>query len=203
VGQKITGEIRQTASFLRKKGIRVTCLEFSYFQAHGGKHLLSYDIVTGKEPVKIKQISSGTLPVVSQDTFMESLDQNGKDFFEKLLQFAVEKSFFLRWGAKGFSMNVDKNGTYVVICYGYPPNAVYRQSIYTALVGRGGFLSKLEGAESEVKELWTEAMSTGLFQTAGRELKVLVNRRFHDHEVETITEWLTKLCQAIERHALK
>lgn len=203
IGQKITGEIRQTASFLRKKGIRVTCLEFSYFQAHGGKHLLSYDIVTGKEPAKIKQISSGTLPTVSQETFMESLDQNGKDFFEDILQFAAEKNFSLRWGAKGFSMNLDKGGVSVVVCYGYPPSAVYKQSIYTALVGQGGFLSKLEGVEFEVTQLWKEAMSTGLFQNAGRELKVLVNRTFHEHEMQMITGWLTKLSQAIERHPLK
>ena len=59
VGQKITREIRQTASFLRRKGLRVTCLEFSYFQADGGEHLLSYDIVVGKEQTKFRQITSG------------------------------------------------------------------------------------------------------------------------------------------------
>jgi len=31
IGQKITNEIRQTAIFLRKKGVFVTCLEFSFF----------------------------------------------------------------------------------------------------------------------------------------------------------------------------
>ena len=125
VGQRITGEIRQTASFLRRKGMRVTCLEFSYFQANGGKHLLSYDIVVGKEPTKIKQITSGALPTVSQDSFMGSLDKNGKEVFGQLLKFAEEKSFPIHWGTKGFSMNVDKNGVHVAICYGYPPKAVF------------------------------------------------------------------------------
>jgi hypothetical protein len=48
VGQTITPEIRQTASFLRSKGIRVTCVEFSFFQANGGTRLLSQEIVVGQ-----------------------------------------------------------------------------------------------------------------------------------------------------------
>ncbi len=203
VGQRITGEIRQTASFLRRKGMRVTCLEFSYFQAHGHKHLLSYDIVVGKEPTKIKQISSGALPIVSQDLFMEALDENGKEVFGQLLKFAAEKSFPIHWGTKGFSMNVDKNSVHVAICYGYPPKAVFKQSVYTALVGRGGFLSKLDVTEPEMEQLWKEAQATGLFQSAGRELKALINRKYDTAEIQTLICWLEKLAIAIEKHELK
>ncbi len=203
VGQRITGEIRQTASFLRRKGMRVTCLEFSYFQGNGGKHLLSYDIVVGKEPSKIKQITSGTLPIVSQDSFMESLDENGKEVLGQILNFAAENSFPIHWGTKGFSMNVDKNGVHVAICYGYPPKAVFKQSVYTALVGRGGLLSKLDVPESEMNLLWQEAEETGLFQPAGRELKVLINRKFENSEIQTLICWLEKVAKTIEKYELK
>lgn len=203
VGQHITGEIRQTASFLRRKGMRVTCLEFSYFQANGGKHLLSYDIVVGKEPSKIKQITSGVLPVVSQDSFIGSLDKNGKKVFGQLLKFSTEESFPIHWGTKGFSMNVDKNGVHVAICYGYPPKAVYKQSIYTALMGRGGLLSKLDVPESEMNNLWQEAEATGLFQPAGKELKVLINREYENTEIQTLIGWLEKVATIIKKYELK
>ena len=36
VGQRVTPDIRQTASFLGSKGIHVTCVEFTFFQAEGG-----------------------------------------------------------------------------------------------------------------------------------------------------------------------
>jgi len=203
VGQRITGEIRQTASFLRRKGMRVTCLEFSYFQTNAGKHLLSYDIVVGKEPAKVKQISSGALPAVTQDSFMKSLDENGKEVFRQILAFAHEKSFPIHWGSKGFSMNVDKNGVRVVFCYGYPPAAVYKQSVYTALVGQGGFLSKLDVSEVEIQQLWTEAQKTGLFQPAGRELKVMINRKFSEEEIKLLLGWLEKVSIAIKNRELK
>ena len=41
VGQKVTNEIRQTASFLRAKGVRVTCVEFSFFPSNGGARAFS------------------------------------------------------------------------------------------------------------------------------------------------------------------
>ena len=203
VGQRITGDIRQTASFLRRKGVRVTCLEFSYFKANDGKHLLSYDIVVGKEPAAIKQISSGALPIVSHASFMDSLDENGKVVFSKLLQFAEQKSFPIHWGTKGFSMNVDKDGVHVAICYGYPPKSVFRQSVYTALVGRGGLLSKLDVDESIMNRLWQEAQTTGLFQPAGRELKALVNRKFNTMEIQTLIGWLEHVATAIKDHERK
>ena len=203
IGQRITGEIRQTASFLRRKGVRVTCLEFSYFKANGGRHLLSYDIVVGREPIKIKQITSGALPITSQNSFMEDLDKNGKEVFSQLLKFAAEKSFPIHWGTKGFSMNVDKNGVHVPFCYGYPPNAVYKQSIYTALRGSGGFLSKLDVPELEMSQLLQEAQATGLFQPAGGELKALINRQLNSTEIQTIFGWLQKVAIAIQSHAFK
>lgn len=125
-GQKITGDIRQTAGFLREKGIRVTCLEFSYFQSTTGQYLLSYDVVVGKESPILKDFSSSALPKVSRTSFLSALDDNGRMLFEQLLRMADEKDYPIHWGSKGFSMNVDKNGTHVAVCYGYPPNSVYK-----------------------------------------------------------------------------
>ena len=79
---------------------------------------------------------------------MESLNENGKEVFIQLFKFAEEKSLPIHWGTKAFSMNIDKNGIHVAICYGYPPKAVFKQSVYTALVGRDEILSKLTSQKS-------------------------------------------------------
>jgi hypothetical protein len=203
VGERVSREIRQTSSFLRKKGIRVTCLEFSYFQATGGEHLLSYDIVVGKDDGKFKTISSGTLPTVTQKSFVDSLDNDGREVFSALLKFGSEKNFPIHWGTKGLSMNVDKDGVHVVICYGYPPNSVFKQSIYTALYGRGGFLNKLQISESASQQLLSEALETGLFKPAGRELKVLIDRKFDDGDIKLLMSWIQKVVDVINNHELK
>jgi hypothetical protein len=69
VGQKITPDIHQTSTFLRSKGVRVTCLEFTFFKADGGLRLLSTNIVVGNEAAIIAKVSSSSSPVISESVF--------------------------------------------------------------------------------------------------------------------------------------
>ncbi len=202
VGQRVTDEIRQTSLFLRNKGVRVTCLEFSYFESNGGLRLLSHDIVVGGEPKKTTKISSGSLPITSSEEFLKSLNQFGRPVFERILSFATEEQLPLHWGTKGFSVNVDLAGTHVAICFGYPPNAVFRQSIYTALYGRGGLLSKIKVEEETLTTLFSEARATGLFKPAGRELKWVIDRSITSEEIEAVLRWLKRVVSTVTEHGL-
>jgi hypothetical protein len=64
-------------------------------------------------------------------------------------------------------------------------------------------LSKLDVSETDIKHLWAEAQSSGLFQPAGRELKALINRKFNEKEIQSLIGWLEKVAQVIENHELK
>jgi hypothetical protein len=203
VGQIITDEIRQTSTFLRKKGLRVSCVEFSLFESEGGARMLSHDIVVGKEHARASRISSGSLPIVSKEEFLESLDEHGKPVFQRILGFAESHSFPIHWGTRGFSLNVDIDGTHVVVCFGYPPNSVYKQSLYTAILGRGGLLSKVDVSENVAQSMLSAAQETGLFQPAGRELKCLISREFSDSEITSLLHWCEKVAETIKRHSLQ
>ena len=72
VAQRVTPEIRQTASFLGSKGIRVTCVEFTFFQAAGGSRLLSQETVIDGDHAKPRRVISRPLPVVSEGEFLKS-----------------------------------------------------------------------------------------------------------------------------------
>jgi hypothetical protein len=178
-------------------------LEFTFFKADGGLRLLSTNIVVGNESANISKVSSGSLPAISESAFFNSLDDNGKFVFEKLLTWAKSNSFPIHWGIKGFSLNVDLSGTHVAFCFGYPPNSVYQQSIYSALLGRGGLLSKTSISEQELGVLIKEAQNTGLFQPAGRELKCSIHRKFSEKDIDTLIMWLMNVTKEIIRHGLK
>ena len=203
VGQNITSEIRQTAVFLRSKGIGVSCLEFSFFQSTEGAKLLSQEIVVGREPVKSRSVSSASMPSVTQNEFMASLTENGKPVFERLLQFARDKSMPIHWGTKGFSMNEDINGNHVPISFGYPPNSVFKQSIYTGFYGRGGLTFKTAIPGEILQSLLNEVESTGLFQPAGRDLKCIIDRHFTEEETSAILSWCERASAEIRKYGLK
>lgn len=203
VGQRITPEIRQTSTFLRSKGIRVTCVEFSFFETHGGKRLLSQEIVIGKEPRKLAHLSARSSPSISESDFIKSLDEYGKHVFSQILDFAAAKSFPIHWGTKGFSLNIDLDGNDVSIFYAYPPNSISKQSINTTFGRRGGILDKTNVPENVYQSLLSEAQGTGLFQKAGRELKCLINREFSQEEIDSLTSWFEKVAQTATQYGLK
>ena len=203
VGQRVTSEVRQTASFLRTKGIRVTCVEFSFFQSNGGMKLLSQEIVVGRESSRPQLVSSGSLPVVTQEEFLRALDQNGKAVFEKILEFAQAHAMPIHWGTKGFSLNVDMDGTHVAVFFCYPPASVYKQSIYTTLMGRGGMSTKTAVPDDEIRRLWSKAEATGLFRPAGHELRCSINRVFTDAEIDKVLVWCEEVAAIIAKYTLK
>ncbi len=157
----------------------------------------------GKDRLRRRKYPPVRCLVVTKDEFVESLDQFGKPVFAKILEFAEKNAYPIHWGTKGFSLNVDIQGTHVAVCFGYPPNAVFRQSLYTALIGRGGLLSKVDVSEEVVVALGKEAQSTGLFQPAGREYKCLINREFSLGEIDTLLKWLGKAIGVVKEYGLK
>ena len=202
VGQQVTPEIRQTASFLGSKGIQVTCVEFTFFRAVGGKRLLSQEIVIGRDHAKPRRVISDPLPVVSQAEFLESCDRHGQVVFGAILDLAERESMSIRWGTRGFSMAVNVDPARVLVCYGYPPASVYKQSLYTALHDRAG-IQKTNAPLQTVEQLQESAEATGLFRSAGRELKCLIDRALTADELDKLVAWCEAVKQAVTKHGLK
>lgn len=203
VGQCVTPEIRQTATFLRSKGIRVTCVEFTFFQANGGTKLLSQEIVVGRESEKPTNVSSGSLPVVTEDAFLASADNNGKAVFARILELAKSQSMPIHWGTKGFSLNVDVDGTHIAVCFVYPPDSVYKQTLRTTLYVHGGVEKKSAVPEDQIQALWKLAEGTSLFVPSGRDLKCHINRQFADTEIDSLLQWCESVQKAVKKHGLK
>ena len=117
IGQRVTPEIRQSASFLGSKGIRVTCVEFTFFQADGGSRLLSHEIVVGKEPKKPSRVVSVPLPVMTEAEFLDSCDAQGASFFLRLFKLARKESMpiaGIRRSSRSMSMSMESTFTSAV-----------------------------------------------------------------------------------------
>lgn len=203
VGQRITPEIRQTSIFLRRKGLRVTCLEFGFFEAEGGQKLLSSDIVVGQESAKVKKLDTQISRKITQDEFLESLDDNGVPFFKRLFQFAEEGKYPIHWGTNGFSMNLDLDGVHVALCFGYRPQSVYGQSLYTVLFRSGGLLSKTTAKQDMALQLSDKIRDIGFVAQAGKESKCVLDRRLKDSEIDVLLSWFKELEATIRKHGLK
>lgn len=199
VAQEISKEIRQTAIFLRKKGIDIFCMEFKYFENKDGEKIISSDFVVGDEEFIRQKIQSSALPRINEKQFMDSLDKNGSKVFRKIMEFARQKGLLLRWGTKGFSLNVEFDSGFVCLFFGYPPQSVYKQSIYT---GFEEIRRKINDADV-INEFYKEKLEkTGCFIKAGNTLKWQINRPYSEAEVEKFLDITEKVIVKIEERGM-
>ena len=201
IGQQVTPEIRQTALFLGAKGIQVTCVEFSFFQAGGGGRLLSQEIVVG-EQAKPRGRPRRTAPLARAE-FLKSCDDHGRAVYSRILDLANRKGMSLKWGTTSFNIVVDVDGAQEHVLTAGVPDSKYGQTVLTAL-GSDYWGIRKTGAPAEVVEqLWREAEETGLFAPAGKELRCPIDRVFTDDEVGALVAWCESVEQAIREHGQK
>ncbi|MCK9208860.1 MAG: hypothetical protein M0P66_17250 [Salinivirgaceae bacterium] len=201
VASNITPEIKQTAMYLRKKGLDVLCVEFKYFVNNADNKMISSDFVVGDEEfIRTKINSSPQLPKTDKDKFISELDKNGKLVFESLLEFAEKEKLTLRWGSKGFSLNKTFDNGFVGLCFGYPPSSVYKQSIYS---GFEEIHKKVKNADSVIELYKTELEKFDKFEPAKSNLKWVLSKSVKNEEIDNYLGILKRVIEKIETEGLK
>lgn len=201
VASSITAEIKQTAMYLRKKGLDVYCVEFKYFANNADNKMISSDFVVGDEEfLRTKISSSAQLPKTNKDKFLATLDKNGKLLFDSLFKFAEQEKLIFRWGSKGFSLNKTFTNGFVGLCFGYPPNSVYKQSIYS---GFEEINKKINNAETVIDFYKSELEKFGKFEQAKSNLKWVINKEIKQAEIENYLDILKRVIEKIETEGLK
>ena len=195
IAQTITKEIKQTAIYLRRAGIDISCLEFKYFKTKGGEKIISADFIVGEDEYKRTDIKTSILPKVNENDFINQLDENGKTVFKEIFDFARESELHFIWGSKGFSLNYDLNGNKIVLFFGYANNSVYKQSIYTRFES---ILKKSNNSTEIIEFFKSRLLTTKLFSKAGENLKWMLNKKGSINEVNEFIRIIKEVIGKIE-----
>jgi len=201
VASNITQEIKQTAMYLRKKGLDVYCLEFKYFTDKTDNKMISSDFVVGDEEFIRTKISLPTQrPKTDKEKFVASLDETGKLVFEALFRFVEQEKLMLRWGSKGFSLNKPFENGFVGLSFGYPPDSVFKQSIYS---GFEEINKKVNNSDSVIGFYKSELVKFGKFEQAKSNLKWVLNKDISILEIDKYLDILKLVIGKIEIEGLK
>jgi hypothetical protein len=173
VGYDIRPEIRQSANFLRKKGIKTTCIEFNYFKNASTEQLMTADIVVGREPIIKGRVQTEKRPPTTKEKFLKDLDTSAYPIFSEILTLAEQKKMPVHWGV-GFSLNVNVDGDDVAIIMGYSRSSAYSQTIYTYIPS---VITKVNNGKELGDAFKQKLAETGLFQPAGNEMKYVIKQK--------------------------
>jgi len=200
VAQEISKEIRQTALFLREKGLDIYCASFKYFKTKNGEEIISLEFMVGEEEFIRKKVQTASLPKINEKQFLNSLDENGKNVFEKIFDFGKKNDLLYKWGSKGFSLNVGIDNELVTLLFGYPPTSVFKQSIYT---GFEMITKKVNNSEEVVDFYKTQIKDFGYFKDAGLISKWIINKSYPENEINKFLDILNKVILKIRENNLK
>ncbi len=184
-------------------GVDINAVRFQFFQAPDGHQFLVRSFTVAPRLVEQSAASGPSKRTrVTREEFLRDLDQNGRTVFEQVLEHArsATPELAIRWGTVGFSMNLDLGGSRVPILEGYPPESVYKQSIYTT---RSSIVARTQIPEQAFADLWSKAQATGVFQAAGNELKCLIDHSFTGEQIQELLDWFDEIATTITKYGLK
>ncbi len=134
----------------------------------------------------------------NEEEFLDALNENGKTVYDSVLALGKKRGMRIKWGIKGFSLNVESKGALIVVSYGYPPSA-YNQNIYTDF---DSVLRKSNVPPDDVEALKENALKTGLFEPAGSGINLVcrTDRTWDETELAKLTGWMNTVVEHIRQY---
>ena len=137
--------------------------------------------------VKFKRRRSRT----NEDEFLESLTDNGRVVYERVLALAKQDDLGIRWGGTAFTLYVVPSGA--VVCRGYP------QRLTTDF---GSLRQQANISQSALDALEAEAEQTNLFERIGKHnsLACPTDRPWDEPQLAVLTGWLQAVIEQVRAY---
>lgn len=154
-------------------------------------------LTTGNAAQVDKQSKTVTKELyLNETTFTENLDSYGKSFFEKLFRFVKANDLVIRWGKKGFSLNVLIENKYVSLLQGYTHKSSYKQSIFSTV---GNIGRKVKNGDILIDRYVSEVIKLDGFDKLGNGFKFNINRSIDKDEYRKFEEILNEIIGEIRK----
>jgi len=137
--------------------------------------------------------------ILDRQRFLKLVDAAGYSVFEEIFKLSDSYNLPIHWGAKGFSLNVNIKGKDVQLCYGYSPESMYKQSLYSAF---NDIKRKVSNSVDLVKSFRKRFGQTDIFIPAGSEMKWKIQQSVTENQITMLIKLLQDLASGIRELGL-
>ena len=132
--------------------------------------------------------------------FLESLNEHGSSFYQRILALANQKRMQVTWTSKGFSLDAHSKGTQVPVLYGYRPTALNQRMF----VGFSSIERRCGVPRNVVEALRRDALDTGQFEPSGRNLDLFccTELPLNESQLNAVTGWMSNVIDKIREHEI-
>ena len=130
----------------------------------------------------------------NEEEFLDSLNENGRTVYDRVLALGKQPGMRINWGRKGFTLNAESNGALVMIC-----SAAGNQKIYTSFPR---VREKSNVPHDAVDTLRENALESGLFEPSGKrdDLACRTDRTWDESELAKLTGWMNTVVKLIRQY---
>ena len=134
----------------------------------------------------------------NKSEFLDSLSENGRILYERILALDRRSGVRINWGLKGFSLNAISEKIRIPVCNGYPPSA-FNQRLYTNF---DSIEEKSRIPQAVVETLRTDALDTRLFAPVGKGNKLVceTDRTWDEPKLAALLECLGTVLDQIREY---
>ncbi len=134
----------------------------------------------------------------NEEEFLESLNENGKTVYGRVLELGRRRGMRIKWGRSSFTLHVMSKGVPIALCIGYSPSA-FGQAMYTSFPS---VQEKANVPDEAVATLREDALNTRLFEPAGRgnNLVCRTDRTWDEAELAKLTGWMNTVVEHIRKY---
>ncbi len=143
---------------------------------------------------------------IDKEQFLNSLDEDGLKVFNKIFEFAEQNNLIIKWGSKGFSLNIELADEYISLIFGFPPDCVFKQSIYTGFEswGHRQKIAKKVNNSDEIIEFYKNRLKgLDFFTETGKNVKWLIDKPYSEDEIKEFIDIINETILKIKECCLK
>lgn len=200
VSQKISNDLRQSANYLLKHGLKISCVIFKYFSYSDDLKMISREFVISEDDHIVPEFTQTfSAPKTEKEKFFHSLDDIGQMVFSQIDEFATKQGYELKWTAQGFLLSVLTNNEPIGICYGYTQDSLLNQSIYT---GFDQILKWVNSGEEIVESFKSDVEELDMFSKTRSSYRWEVTEKYNSEEVNAFCLVLKEVADKIIENGL-
>lgn len=136
--------------------------------------------------------------LLDQDSFLNEVDDSGKVFFLNLFQFAENNGLIIKWGTKGFSLNIKIKDTLISLLQGYSNLSRYGQSMFSTM----GSISKKIKDGDELVQQYLNIIELENFNKVGNGFGYKIDSKINEKELQAFNAFLSKFIISIKEKGL-
>lgn len=200
VADEIPQRLQNVLEFLnRNMDVEILAVEIKQY-ANEGITTLVPRVIGQSIEAQTKKARAQAKPKLTEETFFESLDEEGNKFYEEFFEFSKQNNFIIKLGTTGFAYRVSFDEGDVKILEGYSGLAAHKQHLVSS---RPEIKSKVKNGDEIAENYVQEMLKIDGFTKVGDGFIFKIEKNLDEKNWNLLKKALSNVAEQIRTNGLK